>query len=127
MNQKNTIDAAELLKLRIITFGIAAGPTFFFAFVLFQQKLNAENTPATDAGIIPILTGVSILLAIVLNILSPVITKKTTASYRSQNMPPLRIIQSNLIIRLALAEGPALLGLVCMFLAAMQGVKETYI
>ncbi|MEM7179773.1 MAG: hypothetical protein AAF518_02595 [Spirochaetota bacterium] len=127
MNQKNSIGAQDLLTLRIITASMTAGPTFFLAFVLFQQTQNVDKTPPADASIIPILTGLSVLLAIVFNILTPFILKKTTASYRSQNMPPLRIIQSNLIIRLALAEGSALLGLVCMFLAAMQGFREMYI
>lgn len=100
----------QLKTIRIIHFGLMAGPTFFAAVVAF---LIISQGPAIDGS--PVLNYLAPACFIVALLLYPLMFRNAVRKVKSENMElpeKMTTFQTGHVIRLAILEGAALLSAV---------------
>lgn len=113
----NTPSETTLIQtLRVMTLAMVTGPLMFLGIVAF---ISFGGTPETD----PVLPNMDLLLTLTLGaciglnlITKPLVDQIRKAATEPDKLPT--AYQTTHIIRLALAEGPAMFGAVCLFLFA---------
>jgi hypothetical protein len=114
------VSAKDVLPLKIVAIALATGPTLFFGVILFIMQPSTTKEGGSSGA--EIITNLSLLLCLVLNSISPIIQKVVTKKALSLNeMTPVNAFQAGMMVRYAMAEGPALMGLVSLLLAGGSG------
>ena len=131
MNDKRSISAKDLLPAKVIAIGLLAGATLFFAVVLLLMQIKgAQKDSAIDSEILPLLTVISLSMCLVLNCISPIIQKllvKSAIARSGENSNPIAAYQTGMIVRYAMAEGPAFFGLVSLLMGVADGNFPSYL
>jgi len=129
MKSEIQISKQQILPLQIIAISLLAGPTLFLIVTIYISTMgNAAST--NRAGILQILTPVAVGMSILISLISPYIQKFATMNAGGQSgsvLNSIQKIQTGLIIRYALSEGPALFGIIVIFLALQSQSYPMYV
>ncbi len=111
------------LVLFLIPAAMTAGILFFICVILFLQSGSDSFAPENpDTSLVTLMSRIHGFLALVLIFLSHFIYTKVIAKI---DKPNLQAYVNAVIIKFALLEAPALIGLVVIFLAGSDGILQS--
>ena len=131
MNSESELSNDQLLQMKLIAGGLLAGPVLFFFVVLFMASQAGSELPGKDrVHTLQLLTGLSLAVGAMVNLAGlciPNVTAKFLKSTDEKWLSHVQVIHAGMLIRYSLSEGPALFGLVVIFLGSRLKVMPHYI
>jgi hypothetical protein len=119
----------ELLTLRIIALALLGGPSMFLLITLgIYFTASSDSATDQDPSLLMILTAISLGLCVTSHVVGPLLqTVSIKQSLKKESIKPIMAYQTGFILRAGLAEGPALMGVVCILIAVQSGVVPSFV